>query len=389
MGKYNFSIEGIYENLYKPILKKDTGIDPEYLTNLSLNLLGFCSDKKDWPLIKNLICSLNNEFCLKDKKLTQNICGIKFINPIGLAAGFDKNGIAANLWCNFGFGFSEIGTVTKFSQPGNPKPRLFRLAKEEAALNRMGFNNRGANCLEKNLIRQKIIEKQVKEDFCLGINFGKSKVTPLLESKEDYIYSLKLLIPYCNYATINVSSPNTKGLRKLQDPELLKDLIHEIKKIDNCPPLFIKIAPDLDFKDIDEICQLINDENISGIVATNTSLDRFDLAERTIKQTGLKLSQESGGLSGKPLREKANQIIKHIHKIDKNIVLIGVGGINSPESAWERICSGASLVQLYTGWIYKGPILVPNILKGILNQIKIHKLSNINEAIGSELMYVK
>ena len=389
MGKYNFSIEGIYENLYKPILKKDTGIDPEYLTNLSLNLLGFCSDKKDWPLIKNLICSLNNEFCLEDKKLTQNICGIKFINPIGLAAGFDKNGIAANLWCNFGFGFSEIGTVTKFSQPGNPKPRLFRLAKEEAALNRMGFNNRGAKCLENNLIKQKVIENQVKEDFCLGINLGKSKITPLLESKEDYIYSLKLLIPYCNYATINVSSPNTKGLRKLQDPELLKDLIQEIKKINNCPPLFIKIAPDLDFKEIDEICQLINDENISGIVATNTSLDRFDLAERRIKQTGLTLSQESGGLSGKPLREKANQIIKHIHKIDKNIVLIGVGGINSPESAWERICSGASLVQLYTGWIYKGPILVPNILKGILNQIKIHKLSNINEAIGSELMYVK
>ena len=389
MGKYNFSIEGIYENLYKPILRKDTGIDPEYLTNLSLNLLGFCSDKKEWPLIKNLICSLNNEFCVEDKKLTQNICGIKFINPIGLAAGFDKNGIAANLWCNFGFGFSEIGTVTKFRQPGNPKPRLFRLAKEEAALNRMGFNNRGAKCLEKNLIKQKIIEKQVKEDFCLGINLGKSKITPLLESTEDYIYSLKLLIPFCNYATINVSSPNTKGLRKLQDPELLKDLIQEIKKIDNCPPLFIKIAPDLNFKEIDEICQLINDENISGIVATNTSLDRFDLAERTIKQTGLKLSQESGGLSGKPLREKANQIIKHIHKIDKNIVLIGVGGINSAESAWERICSGASLVQLYTGWIYKGPILVPNILKGILNQIKIHNLSNINEAIGSELMYVK
>ncbi len=389
MGKYNFSIESIYDNLYKPILKKDNGIDPEYLTNLSLELLGFCSDKKDWPLIKNLICSLNNEFCIEDKKLNQNICGIKFTNPIGLAAGFDKNGIAANIWSHFGFGFSEIGTVTKFNQPGNPKPRLFRLAEEEAALNRMGFNNRGAKRLEKNLIKQKIIERQVKKDLCLGINFGKSKITPLLESKEDYIYSLKLLIPYCNYATINVSSPNTKGLRKLQDPELLKDLIQEIKKLHNCPPLFIKIAPDLDYKDIDEICQLINDENISGIVATNTSLDRFNLGERTIKQTGLKLSQESGGLSGKPLREKANQIIKHIHKIDKNITLIGVGGINSPESAWERICSGASLVQLYTGWIYKGPILVPNILKGILNQLKIHNLSNINEAIGSELMYVK
>ena len=389
MGNYNFSIESIYNNLYKPILKKDTGIDPEYLTNLSLDLLGFCSDKQEWPLIKNIISSLNKEFCIKDKKLNQNICGIKFVNPLGLAAGFDKNGIAANIWNNFGFGFSEIGTVTKFCQPGNPKPRLFRLAAEEAALNRMGFNNRGAQSLEQNLIKQKIIQRKVSSDICLGINFGKSKVTPLLEAKEDYIYSLKLLIPYCNYVTINVSSPNTEGLRKLQEPELLKELIQEIKKLNNCPPLFIKIAPDLDLKDIEEICQLINDEDISGIIATNTSLDRFSLGDRTIKQTGLKLSQENGGLSGKPLREKANKIIRHIHKIDKKIVLIGVGGINSPESAWERICSGASLIQLYTGWIYKGPQLVPNILRGLIKQIDIHKLSNIKEAVGSELSWIE
>ena len=381
----NFSIESIYENLYKPILKSDTGIDPEFLTNSSLNLLSFCSDKKEWPIISSILNSINSEFCIEDKKLNQNICGIKFINPLGLAAGFDKNGLAANIWSDFGFGFSEIGTVTKFSQSGNPKPRLFRLAEEEAALNRMGFNNNGAKCLEKNLIRQKIIQRKFKENFCLGINFGKSKITPLSESKDDYIYSLKLLIPYCNYATINVSSPNTEGLRKLQEPKLLKELIQEIKKINNCPPLFIKIAPDLNFEDIDEICQLINDENISGIIATNTSLDRFKLGERTIKQTGLKLSQEKGGLSGKPLREKCNNIIKHIHKIDKNIVLIGVGGIDSPESAWERICSGASLVQIYTGWIYKGPQLVPNILQGIVNQINLHNLSNIKEAIGSNL----
>ena len=189
--------------------------------------------------------------------------------------------------------------------------------------------------------------------------------------------------------TINVSSPNTEGLRKLQEPELLKELIQEIKKLNNCPPLFIKIAPDLDLKDIEEICQLINDEDISGIIATNTSLDRFSLGDRTIKQTGLKLSQENGGLSGKPLREKANKIIRHIHKIDKKIVLIGVGGINSPESAWERICSGASLIQLYTGWIYKGPQLVPNILRGLIKQINIHKLSNIKEAVGSELSWIE
>ena len=389
MSNYNFSIESIYKNIYKPILKKDTGIDPEYLTNLSLNLLGYCSERTEWPLIKNIICSLNNEFCVEDKKLNQDICGIRFPNPIGLAAGFDKNGVAANIWSNFGFGFSEIGTVTKFSQPGNPKPRLFRLAEEEAALNRMGFNNKGAKALERNLIKQRVLQRQLNNDFCLGINFGKSKVTPLLESKEDYIYSLKLLIPYCNYATINISSPNTKGLRKLQEPELLKDLIQEIKKLNNCPPLFIKIAPDLDFKDIDKIVQLINDEDISGIIATNTSLDRFNLGDRTIKQTGLKLSQENGGLSGSPLREKANRIVKHIHKLDKNIVLIGVGGINSPESAWERICSGASLVQVYTGWIFKGPELIPNILRGIINQLNIHNLSNIKEAIGSDLKWIE
>ena len=200
---------------------------------------------------------------------------------------------------------------------------------------------------------------------------------------------MKLLIPYCNYVTINVSSPNTEGLRKLQAPHLLKEIIKEVKKIEKCPPLFIKIAPDLKLKEIDEICQLVNDEKITGLIATNTSLDRFHLGERTIKQTGLKLSQENGGLSGKPLREKANNIIRHIHKNDKNIVLIGVGGIDSPESAWERICSGASLLQIYTGWIYKGPQLVPNILKGILKQIDAHKLSNIKEAIGSELKWLE
>tara|TARA_Y100001970_G_scaffold294330_1_gene450675 strand:+ start:1876 stop:3045 length:1170 start_codon:yes stop_codon:yes gene_type:complete len=385
MSTNNLSIERIYENLYKPILKKDTGIDPEYLTNCSLNILSLCADKKEWPIISNIMRSIHNEFCIEDKKLNQNICGIKFKNPLGLAAGFDKNGVGASIWNDFGFGFSEIGTVTKFRQQGNPKPRLFRLANEEAALNRMGFNNNGAECLERNLIKQKILQRKIKDDFCLGINVGKSKITPLGESKDDYIYSLKLLIPYCNYATINVSSPNTEGLRKLQEPKLLKEIIQEIKRIDNCPPLFIKIAPDLKLKEIDEICQLINDEHISGIVATNTSLDRLNLGERIIKQTGLKLSQEKGGLSGKPIREKCNQIIRHINSIDKKIILIGVGGIDSPESAWERICSGASLIQIYTGWIYKGPQLVPNILKGIQNQIKIHQLTNIKEAIGSKL----
>ena len=379
----------IYENLVTPILKKDDGIDAEYLTNLSLSLLTFSSKNRNWPLISRIIKSLNQEFCVVDKRLHQKICGIDFCNPVGLAAGFDKNGNAANIWKDFGFGFAEIGTVTKFAQSGNPKPRLFRLAKEQAALNRMGFNNNGAENLVKNFLKQNVDLKKHRQNNCLGINFGKSKITSLSKATEDYLTSLKLLIPYCDYAVINVSSPNTEGLRKLQDPILLKELLREVKNLDNCPPLFVKIAPDLSYKDIEDICQLILDENIDGIIATNTSLDRLGFEQRKIKQTGLLLSEENGGLSGKPLQRKANQIISHIHNIDNNINLIGVGGIDSPKSAWERICSGASLVQIYTGWIYKGPQLVPDILNGIIKQINIHQLSNIREAIGSKLEWIE
>ena len=389
MTKKTGPISRIYENLFHPILRNDSGLDAEYLTNISLNLIAFSSRNREWPLIAKLYENIQEEFCIKDSRLTQQICGIEFTNPIGLAAGFDKNGIGAKVWKDFGFGFSEIGTVTKFPQEGNPKPRLFRLAKEQAALNRMGFNNNGAKNLEKNLIRQNIQFKERRENLCLGINFGKSKITPLIDSTEDYISSLKLLIPYCNYAAINVSSPNTIGLRKLQSPELLRDLLKEIKKIKDCPPLFIKIAPDLNFKEIDGICQIISDERIDGIIASNTSLDRLGLENRIIEKTGSSLSQEKGGLSGKPLQRKANEIIRYIHNIDKKIILIGVGGIDSPESAWERICSGASLIQIYTGWIYRGPQLVPEILKGFINQIKIHNLRNIQDAIGSELKWQK
>ncbi len=387
MNKRIPSISNIYEKIISPILEDDEGVDAEYLTNLSLNILKFSSSKREWPIMKNIFKTISNELCIKSEKLSQNICGIDFINPIGLAAGFDKNGIAANIWRDFGFGFSELGTVTKFPQPGNKKPRLFRLAKEQAALNRLGFNNNGSISLEDNLIKQKIKKTKDRKNICLGINFGKSKITPLDKSTEDYLASLKKLIPYCDYATINVSSPNTEGLRKLQDPSLLKDLLYEIKLLNECPPLFVKIAPDLNFKEIDEICKLINEMRIEGLIATNTSLDRLGLEDRIISQTGKKLMNESGGLSGKPLQMKANNIIKHIHNNDKKIILIGVGGIDSPKAAWERICSGASLIQVYTGWIYKGPLLVPDIAKGILKQLEFHKMSNIKDAIGSGLQW--
>jgi len=387
MNKRIYSISSIYKKIISPVLENDQGIDAEDLTNISLNILEFSSSRREWPIIKNIFKNINNELCINNEKLTQNICGIEFKNPIGLAAGFDKNGIAANIWRDFGFGFSELGTVTKFSQPGNKKPRLFRLAKEKAALNRLGFNNNGSISFENNLIKQKIKKAKERKNICLGINFGKSKITPLDKSTEDYIASLKRLMPYCDYATINVSSPNTEGLRKLQDPSLLKELLYEIKLLPKCPPLFVKIAPDLNFKEIDEICQIINEMKIEGLIATNTSLDRLGLEDRIILQTGNKLANESGGLSGRPLQIKANNIIKHIHNNDKKITLIGVGGIDSPKAAWERICSGASLIQVYTGWIYKGPILVPEIAKGILKQLEIYKITNIKEAIGTQLKW--
>lgn len=387
MIKNIYSITNIYERLIKPILKEDNGADAECLTNLSLKLLAFCSNQKEWGFVSKYLEEIRHELCIQDKKLNQEICGINFPNPIGLAAGFDKNGIAANIWQDFGFGFSELGTVTQYAQPGNPKPRLFRISKAQAALNRMGFNNNGADLFLKNFIKQNIKKRVDRERNCLGINFGKSKITSISNATDDYISSLKLLIPYCNYAAINVSSPNTEGLRKLQDPVLLRELLNEIKNLPNCPPIFVKIAPDLSFKEIDKICQIINDEQINGIIATNTSLDRLGLEDTLIEKTGSLLSEEKGGLSGKPLRDKANKIIKYIHNIDKSLTLIGVGGIDSPETAWERITSGASLIQIYTGWIYKGPRLVPDILQGILKQLNYYQISNIKEAVGSDLIW--
>jgi len=191
MNEQKGGFKNLNKNLITPVLKRDSGIDAEYLTNLSLGLLSFSSRKYNWPVVSSILKNLNEEFSVVDKRLTQRICGINFCNPIGLAAGFAKNGSAANIWKDFGFGFAELGTVTKFAQNGNPKPRLFRLAEEEAALNRMGFNNNGAENLVKNFLEQGIEIKKNRENICLGINFGKSKNTGLSQAKDDYLTSLK------------------------------------------------------------------------------------------------------------------------------------------------------------------------------------------------------
>ncbi len=382
----NFSKENkddLYGLLLGPLLSQDDGIDAETLSNLALNSLKLASLKRNVPIFSNLLSKATINLQRNDSRLNQNIFGCNFKNPIGLAAGFDKNGVGAGVWNYFGFGFAELGTITWHPQRGNPKPRLFRIAKEKAALNRMGFNNLGAQKFLKTLEEQKL-EPPGHRPIVLGINLGKSKITNLHDANKDYALSLELLGPISDYAVINVSSPNTPGLRSLQETEQIKKLIKTLKNLPNCPPLLVKISPDLSNEAIDEIALVSKQEGLDGIIAINTSLDRYQLKNRIIK-TGKTLSQESGGMSGLPLQKRGLEVINRLRiTMNNDLPLIGVGGINSAKSAWERITAGASLIQIYTGWIFEGPRLVPDILDGLVHQMEINGFKSIKEAIGSQ-----
>ena len=373
----------LYNILLGQLLSQDEGIDAEILTNSALNAIKFASLNRNFPLISNILLKASSDFQRNNSSLNQIVFGSHFKNPVGLAAGFDKNGVGAGLWNYFGFGFAELGTITWHAQEGNPKPRLFRIAKEKAALNRMGFNNQGAENFLKTIEKQKILAPG-NRPCVLGINLGKSKITPLDEAHKDYSLSLKLLAHLSDYAVINVSSPNTPGLRSLQGTKQIKKLISTLKDLPNCPPLLVKIAPDLSNEAIDEIARVAMENGIDGIIAINTSLDRFDLKNLKIK-TGNTLGQENGGLSGLPLQKRGLEVIRRLRRsTDNNLPLIGVGGIHSARAAWERITAGASLVQIYTGWIFEGPNLVPDILDGLIQQMEKNGFRNIKEAIGSE-----
>ena len=373
----------LYNILLGQLLSQDEGIDAEILTNSALNAIKFASLNRNFPLISNILLKASSDFQRNNSSLNQIVFGSHFKNPVGLAAGFDKNGVGAGLWNYFGFGFAELGTITWHAQEGNPKPRLFRIAKEKAALNRMGFNNQGAENFLKTIEKQKILAPG-NRPCVLGINLGKSKITPLDEAHKDYSLSLKLLAPLSDYAVINVSSPNTPGLRSLQGTKQIKKLISTLKDLPNCPPLLVKIAPDLSNEAIDEIARVAMENGIDGIIAINTSLDRFDLKNLKIK-TGNTLGEENGGLSGLPLQKRGVEVIRRLRRsTDNDLPLIGVGGIHSARAAWERITAGASLVQVYTGWIFEGPNLVPDILDGLIQQMEKHGFRNIKEAIGSE-----
>ncbi len=321
-------------------------LDPERAHHITLRLLSLPFT----PLIAPL-------FEASDPCLVVTAFGLKFRNPVGLAAGYDKNGLALHGLAALGFGHIEAGTVTRQAQPGNPLPRIFRLPQDEAVINRMGFPNDGVEAL----LRAKGLRTTGAQ---LGINIGKSKETPLEKAAEDYCALLKQVAPYAGYVAVNISSPNTPGLRQLQTKAFISELVGQIATaragLDQPKPILIKVAPDLSYPELDEILEAVTTHGFDGIIATNTTLSREGL--RTAPPT----RDETGGLSGRPLRERSTEMIRYIYRhTGAKLPIIGVGGIDSAEAALEKIQAGATLVQVYTGLIYAGPGLVKAINRGL------------------------
>lgn len=304
---------------------------------------------------------LRTAYSVQDPRLERRLMGLTFPNPIGLAAGFDKDGRAIDELSCFGFGFIEIGTLTPIPQEGNPKPRLFRLPGDRALINRMGFNNEGATAAVGRLLRG-------KSKVIVGGNIGKNKNTPNANADEDYAKCMEVLYPYVDYFVLNVSSPNTPGLRELQDKEPLRKLLLKIKAItltkDKVKPVLLKIGPDLTAEQVNDIVDILRDTRTDGIIATNTTISREGLVTPGERVTAI----GAGGLSGKPLSRRSTEIIQQLRqKLGKDFPIIGVGGIMTPEDAVEKLNAGADLVQVYTGFVYEGPGFVKRICKGVLH----------------------
>jgi len=372
-----------YRRIIRPIIFSGLKLDPEWAHLQALKLLeqiGSSSHASIHPLVKTV---MDTTCTCEDERLTQSLWGLSFTNPVGLAAGFDKDGVAASVWSSLGFGFAELGTVTQHPQPGNPKPRLFRLTADQAVLNRMGFNNQGAETLA---MRLTDLYAQKAIGIPLGINLGKSKITPLDQAVEDYLASFQLLQAVGDYFVVNVSSPNTPGLRSLQAIEQLRPILAALQSVNQPPkPLLLKISPDLDWEEIAEIVQLAQACQLSGIIATNTTIDRNGLKTALIKATGKSVSQEAGGISGQPLKQRSTDVIRFIYQQTQGTLpIIGVGGVFTADDAWEKITAGATLIQIYTGWIYEGPWMVRRIIKGLQQKLDANHLTRMSDAIGMQ-----
>ncbi len=336
----------MYQRLLRPIFFL---FDPEKIHHVSFRLIRWVHAIGLGPLIRRY-------FHLNQPRLKREVFGLTFPNPVGLAAGFDKDALAYKELSNFGFGFIEIGTVTPKPQEGNPKKRLFRLPDDKGVINRMGFNNKGvAHAVER--------LKSNKGRVLIGGNIGKNKITPNDRAVDDYLVCFEALFDEVDYFVVNVSSPNTPNLRDLQEKgpltELLNTLQNRNNTKDNPKPILLKIAPDLTQGQLDDIIEIITETKIAGVIATNTTLSREGLNHPN--------KLETGGLSGKPLTQRSTEVIRYLHQKSKAAFpIIGVGGIHSPQDALDKLAAGATLVQLYTGFIYEGPGLIRNINRAIL-----------------------
>src|SRR6516165_4148599 len=336
--RVSISVVGSYQRFLRPILFK---MDPENAHHLAIATLGTISR---YPSILRFLHDPGSN------SLEKEVFGLHFPNPIGLAAGFDKNGVALPAWEALGFGFVEVGTITAKPQPGNPRPRIFRIPELEALVNRLGFNNEGATAVGERLGALRNSQRWPK--IPVGINFGKSKIVPLEKAAGDYVESFRKLKMLGDYFVLNVSSPNTPGLRKLQEASLISELFGQIQAENPGRPLLVKIAPDLTFPQIDEILALANEHRLSGVVATNTTIDHQMVPAK---------KRQEGGLSGRPLRARSLEILRYIRSVS-SLPVVSTGGIVTAEDAKVRLDSGAELIQLYTGFIYRGPRLLCDII---------------------------
>jgi dihydroorotate dehydrogenase len=346
--------------------------DSEAIHNFTIRFLGRISHS---PTLLEL-----TEQLFAAPSLPVDLFGLRFPNPLGLAAGMDKTAAAVPVWQALGFGFSELGGVTWHAQPGNPAPRMFRAVGERALINRMGFNNPGAEAFAEAVAHWRTAK--LWPNHPVGVNLGKSKITPLEKAAEDYANSFRLLRELADFFVVNVSSPNTPNLRQLQDKAALDEIFTALQEqnLARPKPILVKVAPDLSFEALDEILALVAPRNIAGIVATNTTIARPEPAD----PDSARIYVETGGLSGAPLRARSTEIIHHLYQQTQGkLPIIGVGGIFSADDAWEKICAGASLIQVYTGLVYEGPAIAKSIVQGLIQKMDAAGIRDYREAIGS------
>ncbi|MFC0861882.1 quinone-dependent dihydroorotate dehydrogenase [Sphaerimonospora cavernae] len=347
----------MYRLVFTQVLSR---FDAEAVHHLTVRLLRLLSVL---PVVKRL---LYGWLAPRDESLRVQAFGVHFPAPFGLAAGFDKDAGCFEALAALGFGHVEVGTITARAQPGNPRPRLFRLPESRAIINRMGFNNAGAHAAARRLRRSRSLPVVV------GVNIGKTKVVPENEAVADYVSSARLLAPLADYLVVNVSSPNTPGLRDLQAVELLRPLLTAVRETAGRTPLLVKIAPDLADEDVDAVADLAADLGLAGIIATNTTISRAGVS-----------SAETGGLSGRPLKSRSLEVLRRLHRrVGGRLAIVSVGGVEDAGDVWERLLAGATLVQGYTGMIYGGPLWAWRIHRGLSRRLRRHGHTSVREIIG-------